>query len=1325
MQQQNSWRLLKAHYRDQPQYLVQPHIDSYNDFLKTGLPDIIQKHNPLLLSARLDPSGNPMSQCHIFLGGKDGQQIHLETVRVANSKGDASHVVLPNEARLRDMTYAVALYVDVEVELTEWLRPDEPEPEYARLLVAAVGEKRVDDEDAGIVVRRHASALEDDDLLEDVFRKRVHEELARHATEKRKALETALASVGDALPTVSESLVAVAKTYRASWKHVFVGHIPLVVQSQHCVLSQLTSEMRFGLGECRQDVGGYLIVDGQEKFAPLVWSTDDVGDEFTLHVNDDDRVITVLCSSSVVPLFAMFRALGIESDKEIIEYIVHDLDTRETLVDEALAPCVYHASHINTRSEALAAFPALRSPPSSLTPYALGQRVRDIVDPTRMRRRPRRVEAMGAQLQRAFQQEWAVHISDTKKALEQHLYNNHDYQSNLYALIFDHSHEVFRNDKLLLDFSKQLPTLNRTSFLNTIHDLRSFLPTTDHDHDHDHGREYGFVDPWDQSLAMSAIVSRASPVTDLLTWIKKYWSMSSLDDFRPRFLADMTNVHVNGSWVGVVDDPQSCRARFLMWRYNGLVPVSISCTFFPERNCLELWCDAGRLLRPLVKSGVKLKPEEKTWTHFLTGSSSEDDPTSTSTTTNLDIIGDKKRVAAVEMMDEYESSMALIRDVGGTHSELHGALSLGWASQHLVFVEHQSPLENARHRATMKRVVSTFSTNASMRAEKETSLLVSGQIPLVQSQLLDQMPIAATTLGHNVVIGVWSGGCWLNQGAVQRGLLAHVAVRNADDTTDPSSILLCTTTEDGAPLMWSQHTEWVPADAHGSVVSTRGSPPVSAQIVAETDMPFFKDGTRPDLMVSEHNVALIYELLVGKFATVLGGQGRATPFDNDVHASLGGMGRLLTAMGYHSSGNTILYDGHSGKQLETEIYVGLSLAMKQEPKPVQMRRRGLRHVLTRQATDDGALLEDVDVVTMLGHGLSATAQDAMMDRGDKYTMAVCNVTGTPAIYHPSRNVFFSPSVDGPVQFIDNNRVDLVTSDAGRRPLSVVCVPYAFKLFMQELRSIGIQVRLVTDDQVDQHGWNVARDEKRPLSTTTPGAATSAVQKKKSLHTSSSSATLDYHSVMHLLESKERDGGGKKKVDTADMFENVTQIEDDTAAEEEAAAAAAVRDDGPSVGQRVCLQGVTDGYVDRPWEIVRIGDAFCTLRALDATNLTVKDQIRVVPKTDMIPEMQMLQQPQQQPFYPQQMQQQPFYPQPFQQQPQGLVLNIAPKFVNGPDHSQEVVSTPQPQMMQQDSFYTTPMPAGPMPAPAPAAATAPAAQETKDIDFTKLVIVKKM
>jgi hypothetical protein len=90
-----------------------------------------------------------------------------------------------------------------------------------------------------------------------------------------------------------------------------------------------------------------------------------------------------------------------------------------------------------------------------------------------------------------------------------------------------------------------------------------------------------------------------------------------------------------------------------------------------------------------------------------------------------------------------------------------------------------------------------------------------------------------------------------------------------------------------------------------------------------------------------------------------------------------------------------------------------------------------------------------------------------------------------------------------------------------------------------------------------------------------------------------------------------------------------------------------------------------------------------------------------------------------------MQQQPFYPQPFQQQPQGLVLNIAPKFVNGPDHSQEVVSTPQPQMMQQDSFYTTPMPAGPMPAPAPAAATAPAAQETKDIDFTKLVIVKKM
>jgi hypothetical protein len=92
-----------------------------------------------------------------------------------------------------------------------------------------------------------------------------------------------------------------------------------------------------------------------------------------------------------------------------------------------------------------------------------------------------------------------------------------------------------------------------------------------------------------------------------------------------------------------------------------------------------------------------------------------------------------------------------------------------------------------------------------------------------------------------------------------------------------------------------------------------------------------------------------------------------------------------------------------------------------------------------------------------------------MVRGDQYYMAVCNKTGTIAVYNAGQNLFLSPAADGPLVFnktLDGNQVLNVYSKYGRS-FSLLRIPYALKLLMQELQVMGIQMRIITEDNIDQ------------------------------------------------------------------------------------------------------------------------------------------------------------------------------------------------------------------------------------------------------------------
>jgi len=84
-------------------------------------------------------------------------------------------------------------------------------------------------------------------------------------------------------------------------------------------------------------------------------------------------------------------------------------------------------------------------------------------------------------------------------------------------------------------------------------------------------------------------------------------------------------------------------------------------------------------------------------------------------------------------------------------------------------------------------------------------------------------------------------------------------------------------------------------------------------------------------------------------------------------------------------------------------------------------------------------------------------------------MAICNKTGTMAIYNPSQNIFMSPFSDGPIQFTTtvDGKMNIQTVSRFGRSFSIVRVPYSLKLLLQELQVMNVQMRIITDDNIDQ------------------------------------------------------------------------------------------------------------------------------------------------------------------------------------------------------------------------------------------------------------------
>jgi len=254
-------------------------------------------------------------------------------------------------------------------------------------------------------------------------------------------------------------------------------------------------------------------------------------------------------------------------------------------------------------------------------------------------------------------------------------------------------------------------------------------------------------------------------------------------------------------------------------------------------------------------------------------------------------------------------------------------------------------------------------------------------------------------------------------------------------------------------------------------------------VIPECDMPFTKDGLRPDIIINPHaiptrmTIGQLVETITGKAAAIYGGFGDCTAFIND-GSKIGVFGEMLIKEGYHSSGNEILYNGMTGDQIDSEIFIGPNYYMRLKhmvKDKINYRALGPRTALTKQpvsgrANDGGLRIGEMERDSVISHGIAEFLRESMMERGDSYQIAVCNNTGMLAIYNPSKNLFMSPMADGPVKFVsslDGKDMNIEKVTKFGRNFSVVNVPYSFKLLLQELNTCNVQMRIITEDNIEQ------------------------------------------------------------------------------------------------------------------------------------------------------------------------------------------------------------------------------------------------------------------
>jgi DNA-directed RNA polymerase subunit B len=583
------------------------------------------------------------------------------------------------------------------------------------------------------------------------------------------------------------------------------------------------------------------------------------------------------------------------------------------------------------------------------------------------------------------------------------------------------------------------------------------------------------------------------------------------------------DVFLNGQFIGSVDDGVNFIQKMKEIRREGNLPEQVNFRIEEGMNLVHISSEPGRVLRPLVvvdKGVPRLKSE-----HLLQVEQGE--------LKWKDLIK-KGIIEYLDAAEEENSLVALYEEEltpEHTHMEIDAVSLFGAVTSLVPYGNHDQSSRLNRGSKTQKQALGLYAANYLCRLDTDVSVLQYPQKPVVRSFVYDTLDIYPA--GQNLCVAIMGYDGYnmedalvMNKGSLDRGMgrsfyfrpYSAVEMRYQgglqDEIAIPEKDASGYRTENSYRLLEDDGTIHTEADAgEGDVLIGKMSPPkflseareisirtkkessvtmrqeekgvvenvfiteddegnkivhvktrdhripelgdkfatshgqkgVIGAIIPEENMPFTANGIKPDVMFNPHGlpsrmtVGYLLELLAGKVGCLGGKIIDSTSFSG---ASKKELEDDLENLGFRFDGKETMYNGITGKQMVSKIFVGNLYYLKLKymvGNKLHGRASGKVALLTRQPIEGrargGALrLGEMEQQALVAHGASLLLKERY--DSDKVVLPICSKCGAIAKE-------------------DHLKKKFVCNICNSEDVEPVEVSYAFKLLLEELQGLHI------------------------------------------------------------------------------------------------------------------------------------------------------------------------------------------------------------------------------------------------------------------------------